>query len=110
VKKFEEMLDNPIEYNTEDIAKHMIWEERISKWFNGWKDVFNLKPMSETEGLKRLVEFIKKKGKTNKFEIMNEFQWGYRVKFNNYRNALREIKEIKFTKDGYEWIGDNDEE
>ena len=66
--------------------------------------------MSQTEGLKRLVEFIKKKGVTNKFEIMNEFQWGYRVKFNSYRNALREMKEIKFTKDGYEWVGDNDEE
>ncbi len=105
VKKFEEMLDNPIEYNTEEVAKHMIWEERISKWFNGWKDVFNLKPMSETEGLKKLVNFIKKKGRTTKFEIMNEFKWGYRVKFNNYRNALREMKEIKFTKDGYEWVG-----
>ena len=41
---------------------------------------------------------------------MTEFGWGYRVKFNNYRNALREMDEIKFTKDGYEWIGDNDEE
>ena len=67
--------------------------------------MFNLKPMSETEGLKKLVNFIKKKGRTTKFEIMNEFQWGYRVKFNNYRNALREMKEIKFTKDGYEWVG-----
>ena len=38
-------------------------------------------------------------------QIMKEFDWGYRVKFNNYRNALREMKEIKFTKDGYEWIG-----
>ena len=42
--------------------------------------------------------------------MMTEFGWGYRVKFNNYRNALREMKEIKFTKDGYEWVGDNDEE
>ena len=42
----------------------------------------------------------KKKGHTNKFEILNEFGGGYRVKFNSYRNALREMKEIKFTKDG----------
>ena len=31
-KKFKEMLDNPIEYDTENVAKHMVWEERISKW------------------------------------------------------------------------------
>ena len=85
----------------------MVWEERISKWFNnGGKDVFDLKPMGDTEGLKKLVDFIKKKGVTTKHEMMNEFGWGYRVKFNNYRNALREMDEIKFTKDGYEWIGD----
>ena len=65
--------------------------------------------MSNTEGLQRCVDFIKKRGCTNKFEMMNEFGWGYRVKFNSYRNALRNNKDIKFTKDGYEWIGDNDE-
>ena len=98
IKRFEEMLDNPIEYDTENVAKHMIWEERISKWFNSWKDVYKLKPMSQTKGLKRLVDFIKKKGHTNKFEIMNEFGWGYRVKFNSYRNALREMKVLDLTK------------
>ena len=88
----------------------MVWEERISKWFNNWENVFDLKPMGDTEGLQKCVDFIKKKGVTNKHEMMTEFGWGYRVKFNNYRNALREMDEIKFTKDGYEWIGDNDEE
>ena len=42
-------------------------------------------------------------------DMMKEFGWGYRVKFNSYRNALRGNKNIKFTKDGYEWIGDEDE-
>ena len=108
-KKFIEMLDNPIDYNTEELAQHMIWEERISKWFNSWKNVYDLKPMGETEGLQKCVDFIKKKGVTNKFDMMKEFGWGYRVKFNSYRNALRGNKNIKFTKDGYEWIGDDDE-
>ena len=31
--------------------------------------------------------------------------WGVRIKWNTYRNALREVPEIKFTKNGYEWIG-----
>ena len=89
------MLDNPIDYNTENLAKHMIWEQRISKWFDGWKNVFNLKPMGDTEGLQRCVDFIKKKRVTNKYEICKEFGWGYRVKFNNYRNAMRKMKEIQ---------------
>ena len=105
-KKFKEMLDNPIEYDTENVAKHMVWEERISKWFNNWENVFDLKPMGDTEGLQKCVDFIKKKGVTTKHEMITEFGWGYRVKFNNYRNALREMDEIKFTKDGYEWVGD----
>ena len=61
--------------------------------------------MGDTEGLQRCVDFIKKKRVTNKYEICKEFGWGYRVKFNNYRNAMRKMKEIKFTRDGYEWIG-----
>jgi len=32
--------------------------------------------------------------------------WGVRIKFSPYRNALRKYKEIKFTKYGYEWIGE----
>ena len=108
-KKFKEMLDNPIEYDTENVAKHMVWEERISKWFNNWENVFDLKPMGDTEGLQKCVDFIKKKGVTTKHEMITEFGWGYRVKFNNYRNALREMDEIKFTKDGYEWVGDYNE-
>jgi hypothetical protein len=99
------MLDNPIEYDTTEIAKNMVWNERIAKWFNGWDSVFELKTMQETESLLKIKDFIKDKKVTNKFDILEYMGWGVRVKWSGYRNALREMPEIKFTKGGYEWIG-----
>ena len=55
------MLDNPITYDTSDLADNMIWEERISNWFGGWKDVFNLEPVSETDSVLKIKDFIKDK-------------------------------------------------
>jgi hypothetical protein len=51
------------------------------------------------------LDFIKDKKVTNKFDILEYMGWGVRVKWSGYRNALREMPEIKFTKGGYEWIG-----
>ena len=70
-----------------------------------WDGVFDLKAMTETESLLKIKEFIKQKGTTTKFEILEYMGWGVRVKFTGYRNALRLMPEIKFTKKGYEWIG-----
>ena len=53
------MLDNPITYDTSDLADNMIWEERISNWFGGWKDVFNLESVSETDSVLKIKNFIK---------------------------------------------------
>jgi hypothetical protein len=105
IKRFNEMLDNPIEYDTTEIAKNMVWDERIAKWFGGWDSVFELKTMQETESLLKIKDFIKDKKVTNKFDILEYMGWGVRVKWSGYRNALREMPEIKFTKNGYEWVG-----
>ena len=105
IKRFNEMLDNPIEYDTTEIAKNMVWNERIAKWFGGWDSVFELKTMQETESLLKIKQFIKDKNVTNKFDILEYMGWGVRVKWSGYRNALRQMPEIKFTKNGYEWIG-----
>jgi hypothetical protein len=61
--------------------------------------------MTETDSLLKIKEFIKQKGTTTKFEILEYMGWGVRIKFTGYRNALRLMPEIKFTKKGYEWIG-----
>tara|TARA_B100000287_G_C20589374_1_gene763591 strand:- start:901 stop:1392 length:492 start_codon:yes stop_codon:yes gene_type:complete len=104
-KRFNEMLDNPITYDTTDLAKNMIWEERISKWFNNWKDVFNLKAVRETESVVKMKDFIKQKGFVTKEQLLKYLGWGVRIKYSGYRNALRNDDNIKFTKHGYEWVG-----
>jgi hypothetical protein len=100
------MLDNPITYDTSDLADNMIWEERISNWFGGWKEVFDLESISETDSVLKIKDFIKDKGFVTKKNILDYLGWGVRIKFSPYRNALRKYKEIKFTKYGYEWIGE----
>ena len=105
IKKFNEMLDNPIEYDTTNLAENMIWEERISNWFGGWKNVFNLKSVGDTDSLKKIKKFIKRNSFVTKRDILEHMGWGVRIKYNGYRNALRKDKDIKFTKYGYEWVG-----
>jgi hypothetical protein len=61
--------------------------------------------MQETESLLKIKELIKQKGFVSKSDILEYMGWGVRVKWTGYRNALRLMPEIKFTKSGYEWIG-----
>ena len=103
ISKFNSMLDNEINYDTTTLAENMIWEERISKWFGGWKDVFKLDASRETEAVLKIRDFIKDKGIVTKRQITDYLGWGVRIKWSGYRNALRKYPEIKFTKYGYEW-------
>lgn len=104
IKRFNEMLDNPIEYDTTELAKNMKWDERISQWFGGWDNVFDLKAMSDTESLQKIKDFIKRKKFTTKREILDYLNWGVQIKWSNYRNALRNDSNIIFTKNGYQWV------
>ena len=101
--KFNTMLDGEIDYDTTTLAKNMMWEERISKWFNNWDNVFNLDAVRETESVLKIRDFIERKRFVTKKEILEYLGWGVRIGFNGYRNALRKYDEIKFTKHGYEW-------
>ncbi len=101
--KFNLMLDNKIDYDTTTLAKNMMWEERISKWFNGWDTVFDFKPVQETESVLKIKDFIERKRFVTKKELLEYLGWGVRIGWNGYRHALRKYDEIKFTKHGYEW-------
>ena len=63
-----------------------------------------LKGMNETESLLKIRDFIKSKSFVTKFDILEYMGWGVRIKFTGYRNALRNMDNIRFTKNGYEWI------
>ena len=105
INKFNEMLDATEQYDTTEIAKSMLWDERISKWFNNWDGVFDLKEMQETESLLKIKDYIHQKKFVTKKDILEYMGWGVRIKWSGYRNTLRKYSEIKFTKNGYEWIG-----
>ena len=51
-----------------------------------------------------LVSTPRKENNTDSIDILKEFNWGVRVKWTPYRNALRDNKNIRFTKKGYEWV------
>ena len=105
LRKFESMLDNPIDYDTTDIANNMMWNNRVADWFDGWDKVFDFKSVGQTETLEEIVNFIKNKKFVTKEDIINRLNWGMRIKWSSYRNALREHKNIRFTKKGYQYTG-----
>ena len=104
IQKFNEMLDADTQYDTTQIAKDMLWEERIDNWFNGWNNIFDGVKRAECEGLQKIVSFIQNKKVVTKLDILKELNWGVRIKWTPYRNALRDNKNIRFTKKGYEWV------
>ena len=78
------------------------WSNRVDKWFGGWKYFEKLKPMSDTESYKRILDFIHKKKSVSKKDILEHMNWGVRISFSEYRNRLRLEDTIKFTKNRYE--------
>ena len=103
----EGMLDNPYLRDTanaylEPKLEGFRWSERVNKWFDGWKHFDELKPMSNTDSYKRILNFINKKKSVNKKDILEHLNWGVRISFSEYRNRLRNEPTIKFTKDRYE--------
>ena len=78
------------------------WSERVLKWFDNWKQIEDLKPMSDTESYKRILDFIHKKKSVSKKDILEHMNWGVRISFSEYRNRLRLEDTIKFTKNRYE--------
>jgi hypothetical protein len=78
------------------------WSERVLQWFDGWKHLEELKPMSDTESYKKIVEHIHRKKSVSKKELLEHMGWGVRISFSEYRNRLRLEPTIKFTKNRYE--------
>jgi glycosyltransferase involved in cell wall biosynthesis len=109
IKVIESMLDNP---NLREEANKYLepklegfkWSNRISKWFDGWKYFDELKPMSDTDSYKKIVNYIHSRKSVSKKDILEHLGWGVRISFSEYRNRLRLEDTIKFTKNRYEVI------
>ena len=108
--RYEKLKDEPYRApiiapkNLEPKLNGFKWSERVSKWFDGWKHFEELKPMSDTESYKRILNFIHTKKSVSKKDILEHLNWGVRISFSEYRNRLRLEDTIKFTKNRYEVI------
>jgi len=82
------------------------WDKQILKINDMFQNSMdNFKQVSRTESYEKMVEFIRNKKSVTKNEIMKHMgDWGVRVKFNGYRNRLRDEQDIRLTKNRYEVI------
>jgi glycosyltransferase involved in cell wall biosynthesis len=80
------------------------WETAIIPFNNMINDTIKKLPTlkSDTEGYKKVIDFIHKKRSVSKKEIMEYLGWGVRISFSGYRNRLRNEPTIKLTKNRYE--------
>ena len=86
------------------LAKLNHWKGIVPQYNNHFvKAEEKLKMVKEeTEGYKKVFDYIHKRGSVTKKELLEYVNWGRGIPFNIYRNRLREEPTIKLTKYGYE--------
>lgn len=107
--KIENLMDVPDirkewSYKSLERFEECKWETAIVPFNNMINDIIKKLPTlkSDTEGYKKVIDFIHKKRSVSKKEIMEYLGWGVRISFSGYRNRLRNEPTIKLTKDRYE--------
>ena len=114
ISKVEMVLDSP-KFRGEVVKKlkpritKMTWNKQI---LNGWVDWDNLFDATQypmcgegTVKIKNATKLIRKYGEINFSQFAREMKLGSLTKFGLQRNRLRLNPKIKFTADGYEWVG-----
>jgi len=111
--KVESVLDNTTYRNKivkslEPRMKQMVWDKQIKSWMD-WKDLFNPKKYemcgTDTKGYKDTIKIIRKRKQVTQHQLIKELRWGVNFKFSRVRNRLRLNNKVRFTKEGYEWVG-----
>tara|TARA_B100000287_G_C20640918_1_gene783438 strand:- start:154 stop:1500 length:1347 start_codon:yes stop_codon:yes gene_type:complete len=111
--KINSVLDNTTYRNKvvkslEPRMKQMVWNRQIRSWMD-WKDLFNPEKFEmcgvDTKGYKDTVRIIKKRKSVSQTQLIKELRWGVNFKFSRVRNRLRLNNKVRFTKEGYEWVG-----
>ena len=89
---------------SETLGKQNSWVEIIKQYNNHFVEAEKKLKMvkKETEGYKKVFDYIHKRGSVTKREILEYVNWGRGIPFNIYRNRLRQEPTIKLTKYGYE--------
>ena len=99
---------NKIVKSLEPRMKQMVWNRQIRSWMD-WKDLFNPEKFEmcgvDTKGYKDTVRIIKKRKSVSQRQLIKELRWGVNFKFSRVRNRLRLNNKVRFTKEGYDWVG-----
>jgi glycosyltransferase involved in cell wall biosynthesis len=79
------------------------WDKQIWQFSNTIDEA--IKSLSavktDSEGYKEILSVIKTAGEITKKDLLKKMNWGVRIKFSPYRNALRNEPNIKFYSDKY---------
>ena len=109
IKEMNKMLDD-VEHiklyskKCVELAKKNSWKEVIKLYNSHFVEAQKHLKMvkEETEGYKKVFDYIHKRVSVTKREILEYVNWGRGIPFNIYRNRLRQEPTIKLTKYGYE--------
>ena len=111
--KVESILDdtkyrNKVVKSLESRMKKMMWSKQIKEWID-WQDLFNPEKYQmcgiDTKGYEDARSIIESRNSVSQRQLIQELRWGVNFKFSRVRNRLRLDKNIRFIKDGYEWVG-----
>lgn len=90
------------------IIKKMDWNKQVKSWMD-WDNLFDTSTFNmvgeNTTTYKKVLTLIKKHKRVSKKQLIGELNWGKQFKFGRYRNRLRLDNRVRFTNDGYMWIG-----
>jgi len=87
------------------LGKENSWEEIIKQYnehFIKAQKKLDIESVSDTEGYRKILNYIHKKKSITKKHLLEYMGWGRGIPFNIYRNKLRQEPTIKLTKYGYE--------
>jgi glycosyltransferase involved in cell wall biosynthesis len=114
ISKVEMILDSPklrnqVVEKLKPRLNKMKWRQQILSTWIDWENLFdaNQYPMvgkgtvKEKEATKKIREYKV----INHYQLAKELKLGSLTKFGKTRNRLRLNPKIKFTKEGYEWLG-----
>lgn len=90
-------------HKAKNLAKENSWEVIVKQYNEHFVNAEgSLKMVKETDGYKKVVDYIHKIGSVTKKQLLEYIGWGRGIPFNIYRNRLRTEPTIILTKYGYE--------
>lgn len=87
------------------ISESLKWSSTVPKWFGRWKVFDDFPTLSkDTPRYSDILNLIKNDRFVSKEKLMDFLGWGVNISMSPYRNRLRNEPDVKFLKNGYQYI------